>query len=209
MDKRGIHKGIAHPSGRDSRCSRLHERPLPDAGVEEGVGDDDTAQEVGDHHDGGRSRQGRRLDHPTRAFGRGYPDTSPAFPTPPAPLQAVPILFCRHPHPARAFAGILMHFSGHPHPARAFVGIPMRFCRQPPPHPRLRRQATQTLLPAPPPRPRLWRSSPAPRGGQGQCVAISGEQPCLGRCLVCNRALVFSGISPCAGPWRYRHGGRG
>ena len=36
------------------------------------------------------------------------------------------------------------------------------------------------LLSAPPPRPRLRRSSPAPRGGQGQCVAISGEQPCLG-----------------------------
>ena len=61
----------------------------------------------------------------------------------------------------------------------------------------------------PPPHPRLRRSSPAPRGGQGQCVAISGEQPCLGRCLVCNRALVFSGISPCAGPWGYRHGGEG
>ncbi len=29
----------------------------------------------------------------------------------------------------------------------------------------------------PPPHPRLRRSAPAPRGGQGQCVAISGEQP--------------------------------
>ena len=64
------------------------------------------------------------------------------------------------------------------------------------------------LLSAPPPRPRLRRSSPAPRGGQGQCVAISGEQPCPGRCLVGNRALVFSGISPCRGPCGYRRGGR-
>ena len=100
--------------------------------------------------------------------------------------------FFGHPHPARAFAGRLpRHFYRHPHPARAFMRDTRIPRRQPPPHPRLR------------------RSSPAPRGGQGQCVAISGEQPCLGRCLVCNRALVFSGISPCAGPWRYRHGGRG
>ena len=100
--------------------------------------------------------------------------------------------FFGHPHPARAFAGRLpRHFYRHPHPARAFMRDTRIPRRQPPPHPRLR------------------RSSPAPRGGQGQCVAISGEQPCLGRCLVCNRALVFSGISPCAGPWGYRHGGEG
>ena len=48
----------------------------------------------------------------------------------------------------------------------------MRFCRRPPPHPRLR------------------RSSPAPTGGRGPCVAISGEQPYPGW----SRREIVSGV---------------
>jgi len=105
-------------------------------------------------------------------------------------------------------------------------GIPMRFCRRPPPHPRLRRQAPHTLLPAPPPHPRLRRSSPAPGGGgvrawryQGSSrirggaggkpypgwswwETVSGVEPAE------NRIRLFSRISPCCGPWGYRHWGR-
>ena len=48
----------------------------------------------------------------------------------------------------------------------------MRFCRRPPPHPRLR------------------RSSPAPTGERGPCVAISGEQPYPGW----SRREIVSGV---------------
>ena len=62
--------------------------------------------------------------HPTRAFGRGYPDTSPA------------------PHPARAFAeGYPDTFAGLPHPSRASGrGYPCT-SQAPPPRPRLRRSS--------------------------------------------------------------------
>jgi len=49
----------------------------------------------------------------------------------------------------------------------------------------------------PPPRPRLRRSSPAPSRGRGQCL----------RYQVSSRARFFPRISPCSGPWGYRHGG--
>ena len=61
----------------------------------------------------------------------------------------------------------------------------------------------------PPPRPRLRRSSPAPSRGAGSVrgdirgAAVSGVEP-MG-----SRARFFSGISPCTGPWGYRHWGRG
>ena len=58
-------------------------------------------------------------------------------------------------------------------------GIPMHFCRRPPPRPCLR------------------RSSPAPSRGRGQCL----------RYQVGSRARFFPRISPCSGPWGYRHGG--
>ena len=67
----------------------------------------------------------------------------------------------------------------------------MHFCRQPPPHPRLR------------------RSSPAPIGCVGSArayirgAAVSGVEP------VGSRIRLFSRISPCTGPWGYRHGGWG
>jgi len=81
--------------------------------------------------------------------------------------------------------------------------------RRPPPHPRLRRQATHTLLPAPPPHPRLRRSSPAPTGGGVRArayirrAAVSGVEP------VGSPYPALSHLSPGTGPWGYRHGGWG
>jgi len=130
---------------------------------------------------------------PARAFGRGYPCTSQAPPPHPRLRQKIPVHFCRRPHPTRAFAeGYPDTFAGIPHPARAFAeGYPDTFAGIP--HP-------ARAFGAPP---------PPPSGGRGQCVAISGEQPCLGRCLVCNRARFFTGLFPDTGPWGYRHGGWG
>jgi len=75
----------------------------------------------------------------------------------PLRLQGIPILFCRHPHPARAFAGRLYPYSsaGTPTPPAPAAGDALTLLLAPPPHPRLCRQATQTLLRPPPPRPRL------------------------------------------------------
>ena len=60
------------------------------------------------------------------------------------------------------------------------------------PRPRLRRD---TRIPRrhPPPHPRLRRSSPASSRGRG---------PCPGVYQVSSRARLFSGVSPCTGPWR-------
>ena len=88
-------------------------------------------------------------------------------------------------------------------PAALFVGTPT------PPAPSAK--DTRTLLPAPPPyprlrqripvpfcrhpHPRLRRSSPAPTGGRGPCVAISGEQPCPA--LLQDLPMLWTvGISP-------------
>jgi len=78
-----------------------------------------------------------------------------------------------------------------PYPARPSAGrLPMHFCRHPPPRPRLR------------------RSSPAPSRQAGSVrgdtwwAAVSRVQP------VGSRIRFFSRISPCAGPWGYRHWGR-
>ena len=49
------------------------------------------------------------------------------------------------------------------------------------------------VAPAPPPHPRLRRSSPASSRGRG---------PCPGVYQVSSRARLFSGVSPCTGPWR-------
>ena len=68
-----------------------------------------------------------------------------------------------------------------PHPVRASVGIPIRFSPAPPLHPRLR------------------RSSPAPTGGGVRAWRYQGS----------SRVRLFSRISPCCGPWGYRHRGRG
>ena len=110
--------------------------------------------------------------------------TSPASPTPPAPAA-------KEAHAIR----------WHPYSAGFSAGVPILFCRHPPPHPRLR------------------RSSPAPSRGAGSVPGrISGEQPCPGWSRretvsgvepVGRRARLFSRISPCAGPWGYRHWGEG
>ncbi len=78
-----------------------------------------------------------------------------------------------------------------------------------PSHPALSQGIPIRSLPAPPPRPRLRRSSPAPATGawavRGDIrgAAVSGVEP------VGSRIRFFSGISPCTGPWGYRHGGWG
>jgi len=76
-------------------------------------------------------------------------------------------------------------------------------------HPVLSQGIPIRSLPAPPPRPRLRRSSPAPATGawavRGDIrgAAVSGVEP------VGSRIRLFSRISPCTGPWGYRHGGWG
>ena len=132
--------------------------------------------------------------------------------------RGYPYAPCRQPHPARAFAGgylcnspaplLRRLFRGSTHtplpaaptlPAPA-AGDTRALLPTAPTPPAPLQAATHTLLPAPPPRPRLRRSSPAPSWGRGPCPDVY---------QVGHRARVFSGISPCAGPWGYRHGGRG
>ena len=117
----------------------------------------------------------------------------------PAPLSprfvmGYPYVPLRHPPRPRLLPAGSPHASAGappPHP-RLRQGILIRFCRQPPPHPRLRRRIPIRFCRPPPPRPRLRRSAPAPRGGQGLCVAISGEQPYPG----CSRWEAASGSFP-------------
>jgi len=87
----------------------------------------------------------------------------------------------------------------HPHPARTFLPV------------------KHTLLPAPPPRPRLRQGIPIlfcrhPHPARA-CGAPPPPPPGGGvrawRYQVSSRARLFSRISPCTGPWGYRHGGWG
>ena len=106
-----------------------------------------------------------------------------------------------------------------PPPPRLRQGIPVHFCQQPPPLPCLRRDthtfsavsphpARACSAPPPPPsggRVRAWRyqGSSRARGGAGGksylgwswWETVPGVEP-VGR-----RARLFSGISPCTGPW--------
>ncbi len=131
-----------------------------------------------------------RHPHPARAFVKGYP-----------------YVLCRHPHPARAFAGISIHLSGNPYLAPGFNGrhsyTPFR---HPPPT-----RASVCDYPYPsagtptPPAPSALRPRPLPQEGVRACdirgAAVSGVEP------VDSRARFFSRLSPCTGPWGYRHGG--
>ena len=98
------------------------------------------------------------------AFVSGYPDTSLAAPSPPAPSQGYPCTFAGLPHPTRACG------KGYPYPS---AGTPT------PPAP-------AALLPRP------------HRGGV-RAWRYQGS----------NRIRLFSRVSPCCGPWGYRHGGWG
>ena len=115
-----------------------------------------------------------RPPHPAGAFVGGYPDTSSATPTPPAPSALLP-----RPHRGR---GPCVAISGEqPYPA-LFQGLPMLWtvgisprgvgptgrgnefplpCLPHSNHLTSRRQAIHTLLPAAPPCPRLRRRIPA------------------------------------------------
>jgi len=159
--------------------------------------------------------------HPARAFGKGYSDTSSASSTPPAPRERGPCPgVYQGSSRARLFSGIspctgpwrtsllgvgltgrgnsfpLPCFSRSNHPAsrRSHPSLwqGTRIPRRQPPRPRLRRD---TRIPRrhPPPHPRLRRSSPASSRGRG---------PCPGVYQVSSRARLFSGVSPCTGPWR-------
>jgi len=66
---------------------------------------------------------------------------SPASPTPPAPSQGNHTLLPAPPPHPRLRQRLSVHFCRHPHPASAFAGIPIRFYRPPPPHPRLWRSS--------------------------------------------------------------------
>jgi len=78
-----------------------------------------------------------------------------------------------------------------PHPVRASVGIPIRFSPAPPLHPRLR------------------RSSPAPTGGRGPCVAIPGGQPYPGWSWWAAVPGSSPGSPHDVDRGEYRHGGWG
>ena len=125
---------------------------------------------------------------------QGIPGYLAGTPAPAAPSAGDTRIPRRHPRPGRASVGRCPCTSaGLPRPGRASVeipvhplpatpappapaagGIPIRFCRYP--HP-------ARAFGAPPP--------PPPRG-RGQCVAISGEQPCPG----CSRWKAVFGSSP-------------
>jgi len=88
----------------------------------------------------------------------------------------------------------------HPPPRPRFLeGILVRPSPASPTPPALPGGDTRTSLSGNPHPARAARSSPAPSRGQGQCL----------RYPVGSRARFFSGLSPCSGPWGYRHGGRG
>ena len=111
--------------------------------------------------------------------------------TPPVLRKGIPIHFCRPP----------------PRP-RLRRRIPIRFCWQPRPAPCLRRRIPVYLAGIPHPT-RACGAPPPPPAGAGSVrgdirgAAVHGVEP------VGYRARFLSGISPCAGPWGYRHGGWG
>ena len=138
--------------------------------------------------------------HPTRAFGRGYPYASAGSPRPSRAFVGIPMHFFGHPHPARAFGrGYPYSSAGLPHPARASVEIPV--------HP-------LPATPAPPAPaaggyPYASAGTPTPPAPSALLPRPLGGGVRAWRYQVGHRARVFSRISPCAGPWGYRHWGRG
>ena len=97
----------------------------------------------------------------------------------------------RYPPRPRLRRQLPKRFCRHPHPARAFM------------------RDTRTLLPAAPTPSAPAALLPRPQEGAGSVrgdtwwEAVSGVEPAG------NRIRLFSGISPCTGPWGYRHGGWG
>jgi len=125
---------------------------------------------------------------PARAFGKGYPYVS-AGTLHPARAFIGDTRTLLAPHPTRASAGRPAHSFGIPHPACASAGIPVLF--------RLPHPARACGAPPPP-----------PPGGGVRAWRYQGSSRAWGE-PVGNRARFFSGISPCIGPWGYRHWGWG
>ena len=106
--------------------------------------------------------------------------------------------------------------AGSPRPASAFGRrYPYALCWQPPPRQRLRRD-TRTLLPAsptPPAPPPAATHALLPASPTPPAPAALLPRPHRGggvrawRYLVGSRIRLFSRISPCCGPWGYRHWG--
>ena len=128
------------------------------------------------------------------ALRNGIPIRSPPASTPPAPPAGrLPTRFCR----------------GTPTPPAPSARDTHTLLPAAPTPPAPSQKDTHTLLPTSPTPPAPSALRPCPQRGAGSVrgdirgAAVSGLEPAG------SRARFFSGISPCAGPWRYRHGGRG
>ena len=114
-----------------------------------------------------------------RASADSYPCTSAGSPRPASAFgRRYPYALCWQPPPRqrlRRDTRTLLPASPTP-PAPAAKDTHTLLPASPTP-PAPSQEDTHTLLPAAPPHPRLRRSSPAPTGGRGPCVAIPGGQP--------------------------------